>query len=117
MSPENFQHVAGSLQKNTRAHSAQARYGPLCAGFTFSDSDDSSCPMNSIQIKTESACKSAAAAVGKNYIRSETTNNYPTGCYVHNTDRVFFNMATAGTSRADSRLLCAVLIGVPSSPH
>ena len=58
------------------------------------------------KLASASACKAAAAALGYTYSRSETDRNYPGGCYVSGTKKVYFNKADPGRAKYTATPLC-----------
>jgi hypothetical protein len=90
----------------------------VCAGGTFAWGalHSNECPANYFRIVDEGACRSAAAAAGKNYPyeKSETDPSRPKGCYAYySSDRenylVYLNMyPTGGTvTGSPATLLCS----------
>ena len=72
------------------------------------------CPAGSVRIETEAACRTAAAAVGKNVLSDlpfvETFSYFPRGCaYGTISNWAFFNPHAVGAGHLGRQLLCAVL--------
>ena len=88
---------------------AAAAIWAACAGaYAFGASDTNACPPASSKIDTESACESAAAAVGLTYGGSETLPFSPTGCFLNfEAHRIIFNLHPAGAAGAFTQPLCA----------
>jgi hypothetical protein len=91
---------------------------PSCAGAYVSGAAGSNaCPAGSVRIETEAACRTAAAAAGKDADPSYfagTFPNVPRGCYyVTSTNDAFFNPHAVGAGTSTSQLLCAVTTGAP----
>jgi hypothetical protein len=79
------------------------------------------CPAGSVRIETEAACRTAAAAAGKNVVFLGTWSTTPRGCYYstyYSTyDNAYFNTHVVGDGNFNTQLLCAaVATGAPLSP-
>jgi hypothetical protein len=91
-----------------------------CAGAYVSGSEWSNeCPVGSVRIETEAACRTAAAAAGKTPHPShpfvETDPTTPRGCYYDTGyNAAFFNTHAVGEGRPYYQPLCATAItGAP----
>ena len=84
----------------------------VCAGaYAVGTLGSNECPTNYNRIEAEGACQIAAAAAGQAYGGSETESGYPRGCYSYTSTSgisgVYFNTATTGAGRSNSKLLCS----------
>ena len=84
----------------------------VCAGaYAAGTLGSNECPTNYNRIEAEGACQIAAAAAGQAYKGSETDSGYPRGCYSYISTSgiwgVYFNTATTGAGRSNSKLLCS----------
>ena len=103
-------------QHNPRAHSRACarsqrvgtfrRRAAACAGFVLGEYNASACPLGSSKIVLEAACASVAAALGRTYVGSETSADFPSGCYIAN-NSVYFNGHPTGAPRDAIQPLCA----------
>ncbi len=89
-----------------------------CAGAYVSGAAGSNeCPAGSVRIDTEAACRTAAAAAGKNVGSTFvwTNSGYPRGCYyVTSFNSAYFNAHAVGAGYSGAQLLCAaVTTGAP----
>jgi hypothetical protein len=89
---------------------------PSCAGAYVSGAAGSNaCPAGSVRIETEAACRTAAAAAGKDAAADptffvETSPIFPRGCYyTTNLDIAIFNTDPVGAGESNSQLLCAAV--------
>ena len=85
---------------------------PSCAGAYVSGAAGSNeCPAGSVRIETEAACRTAAAAAGKDVDPSffaGTFPNAPRGCYyVTCINSAYFNPHAVGAGDINAQLLCA----------
>ena len=79
------------------------------AGYRVTAQNADQCPSGGAFIKTEAACKGAAAAYGKRFVSSSTAPNWPKGCfYLQTHDGVWFNNNLDAPVKAEqnSQLLC-----------
>ncbi len=89
-----------------------------CAGAYVSGAAGSNaCPVGSVRIVTEAACRTAAAAAGKTpgstFVWTDST--YPRGCYYDTINNyAYLNMHAVGAGSSGRQLLCAaVTTGAP----
>ncbi len=93
---------------------------PSCAGKYASGASGSNvCPAGSRPIETEAACRTTAAAFGKNLSLSWNQSDYPRGCsYLGSVSAgrvsyVYFNAHPVGNGRASFMPLCAADTTLP----
>jgi hypothetical protein len=90
-----------------------------CAGAYVSGYDGSNeCPVFSVRIEAEAACRTAVTAAGKTPGSNFVMTNYgggPWGCYFNNMNNdAYFNAHAAGSGysgRSNRMLLCAAVTG------
>jgi len=73
------------------------------------EGEDDCSGLNGGSVSEEIECRFAAMKLGKNFLGTENVDDYPTGCYVYNTDDgddVFLNLNTAGGSNFFSSPIC-----------
>ncbi len=82
-----------------------------CAGAYVSGAAGSNeCPAGSARIKSEAACRTAAAAAGKTVFRVEFWPGSPRGCYYYTGETyAYFNTHAVGKGYSGKQLLCAAL--------
>jgi hypothetical protein len=105
---------------------------PSCAGVYVSGAAGSNaCPAGSARIKTEAACRTAAAAAGKTFNRVHTSADSPRGCYYFTVDNYAYlntHAVGAGFSAVGTvvggvtvveayQLLCAALVTTGAPLH
>ncbi len=92
-----------------------------CAGaYVSGDAGSIECPAGSVQIETEAACRTAAAAAGKTFAAVSAVSAVPRGCYYRtSTNLAYFNTHAVGAGSSTARLLCAALAtaGAPLKRH
>jgi hypothetical protein len=89
-----------------------------CAGAYVSGAAGSNaCPVGSVRIETEAACRIAAAAAGKTPGSTfvETVSGFPRGCYYSTTNKAYFNTHAVGAGYS-MQLLCAALVTTGAPP-
>ncbi len=91
-----------------------------CAGAYVSGAVGSNaCPVGSVRIETEAACRTAVTATGKtahpSYAFVETRSDYQRGCYYYtSSNNAYFNPHPVGAAKSGYQLLCAaVTTGAP----
>ncbi len=86
-----------------------------CAGAYVSGAAGSNeCPVGSVRIETEAACRTAAAAAGKTFYGVMTNPDYPRGCsYDTYNNYAYFNDHAVGAGVSYAQLLCAA--GAPTA--
>ncbi len=87
---------------------------PSCAGAYVSGAAGSNtCPMGSVRIETEAACRIAALAAGKTFSSVVTYSYYPRGCSYttssFTSSTVSFNDHAVGAGSASYQPICAAL--------
>jgi hypothetical protein len=102
-----------------RAAEVSRRVVPSCAGaYVAGASGSNECPVGSVWIETEAACRTAVTATGKtasSYF-ARTNSTEPRGCYYYtggNGSIAFFSNQSVGAGRSVAQPLCAVTIGAP----
>jgi len=78
--------------------------------YKIGNASSNECPALSERIANETACRTAAAAVGKGWKQSLFSQSYPVGCYIYSLDPdtyVIFNTHATGSSSKFARPLCA----------
>jgi hypothetical protein len=87
-----------------------ARAALPCAGtYVSGDVDSNVCPVGSVRIEAEDACRTAATATGKTFRSAVSEFTSPRGCF-YSILSVFayLNTHRVGAGDANSQLLCAV---------
>ncbi len=92
-----------------------------CAGaYVAGAAGSNECPAGSVQIETEAACRTAAAAAGKTpgstFVRTYSTD--PRGCFYCSSGigMAYFNIDAVGAGRSSAQLLCAALATTTGAP-
>jgi hypothetical protein len=80
-----------------------------CAGaYVWGAAGSNECPAGFVWIETQTACRIAAAAVGKTFSLTESSPYFPRGCFYYDGNNwVYFNPHAVGAGRSTDQLLCA----------
>jgi hypothetical protein len=91
------------------------RVARVGAAYVKGNDGSNVCPANSAKIWDEPTCVAAAASVGVTSVTTQTTTNYPSGCYSRDVavsdgpsvTEVYLNPHATGAESSDSTPLCA----------